>query len=75
MNPITSFLVLVFAAAGLAAGFWLNLYLGALLLGCAVVIGMSLKVAKRVIRDAARPLVYQNSTDICNFFAEAALQS
>ena len=45
MNPITSFLVLVFALAGLAAGLWVSLYLGALLLACAVVIGMSLKMA------------------------------
>jgi regulator of protease activity HflC (stomatin/prohibitin superfamily) len=45
MNPITSFLVLVFALAGVAAGQWINLYLGVLLLVCAVVIGMSLKMA------------------------------
>jgi regulator of protease activity HflC (stomatin/prohibitin superfamily) len=45
MNPITSFLVLVFALAGIAAGQWVNLYLGVLLLACAVVIGMSLKMA------------------------------
>lgn len=45
MNPITSFLVLVFALAGLAAGLWVSLYLGVLLLGCAVVTGMSLKMA------------------------------
>jgi len=45
MNPITSFLVLVFALAGLAVGQWVNLYLGVLLLACAVVIGMSLKMA------------------------------
>ena len=45
MNPITSFLVLVFALDGLAAGLWVSLYLGALLLACAVVIGMSLKMA------------------------------
>jgi regulator of protease activity HflC (stomatin/prohibitin superfamily) len=45
MNPITSFLVLVFALAGIAAGQWVNLYLGVLLLVCAVVIGMSLKMA------------------------------
>lgn len=45
MNPITAFLVLVFALAGLAAGLWVSLYLGVLLLGCAVVIGMSLKMA------------------------------
>ena len=45
MNPVTSFLVLVFALAGLAVGQWVNLYLGVLLLACAVVIGMSLKMA------------------------------
>jgi len=45
MNPITSFLVLAFALAGVAAGLWVNLYLGVLLLACAVVIGMSLKMA------------------------------
>jgi regulator of protease activity HflC (stomatin/prohibitin superfamily) len=45
MNPITSFLVLVFALAGLATGFWVSLYLGGLFLLCAVVIAMSLKVA------------------------------
>jgi regulator of protease activity HflC (stomatin/prohibitin superfamily) len=45
MNPITSFLVLVFALAGMAVGQWVNLYLGVLLLACAVVIGMSLKMA------------------------------
>ena len=45
MNPVTSFLVLVFALAGLAAGVWVSLYLGVLLLACAVVIGMSLKMA------------------------------
>ncbi len=45
MNPITSFLVLVFALAGLAAGVWVSLYLGVLLLACAAVIGMSLKMA------------------------------
>jgi regulator of protease activity HflC (stomatin/prohibitin superfamily) len=45
MNPITSFLVLAFALAGLAVGQWVNLYLGVLLLACAVVIGMSLKMA------------------------------
>ncbi|MDQ6882355.1 MAG: slipin family protein [Pseudomonadota bacterium] len=45
MNPITSFLVLVFALAGVAAGLWVSLYLGVVLLACAVVIGMSLKMA------------------------------
>lgn len=45
MNPVTSFLVLIFALAGLAAGVWVNLLLGLLLLGCAVVVGMSLKMA------------------------------
>ena len=45
MNPITSFLVLAFALAGMAAAQWVNLYLGALLLVCAVTIGMSLKMA------------------------------
>ena len=45
MNPVTSFLVLVFALAGFAAGVWVSLYLGVLLLACAVVIGMSLKMA------------------------------
>ena len=45
MNPVTSFLVLIFALAGLAAGVWVNLFLGLLLLGCAVVVGMSLKMA------------------------------
>lgn len=45
MNPITSFLVLVFALAGMAVGQWVNLYLGVLFLACAVVIGMSLKMA------------------------------
>src|SRR5665213_500429 len=45
MNPITSFLVLIFALAGIAVGQWVNLYLGVLFLACAVVIGMSLKMA------------------------------
>lgn len=45
MNPVTSFLVLVFALAGIAAGAWVSLYLGVLLLACAAVIGMSLKMA------------------------------
>src|SRR5665213_3202200 len=45
MNPITSFLVLIFALAGIAVGQWVNLYLGVLFLVCAVVIGMSLKMA------------------------------
>ena len=45
MNPITSFLVLVFALAGMAVGLWVNLYLGVLFLACAVIIGMSLKMA------------------------------
>ena len=45
MNPVTAFLVLVFALAGLAAGFWVSVYLGVLLLACAVITGMSLKMA------------------------------
>ena len=45
MNPVTTFLVLILALAGLAAGVWVHLFLGLLLLGCAVVVGMSLKMA------------------------------
>ena len=45
MNPITSFLVLVFALAGLAAGQWVNIYLAVPFLACAVLIGLSLKMA------------------------------
>lgn len=45
MNPITSFLVLVFALAGLAVGQWVNIYLAVPFLVCAVVIGLSLKMA------------------------------
>ena len=45
MNPITSFLALVFALAGLAIGQWVNIYLAVPFLACAVLIGLSLKMA------------------------------
>jgi regulator of protease activity HflC (stomatin/prohibitin superfamily) len=45
MNPITSFLVFVFVLAGVAAGYFVNPYLGVLLLVIAALIGSSLKMA------------------------------
>lgn len=45
MNPVTSFLVFIFAAAALAVGYFVNLSLGLVLLGVAVLIGASLKMA------------------------------
>lgn len=45
MNPIASFLVLVFVAAAFAAGYFANLYLGLALFAAAVLIGSSLKMA------------------------------
>lgn len=45
MNPVTSFLVFAFLVAGVAAGYFVNPYLGFALLGAAAVIAMSLKMA------------------------------
>ena len=45
MNPITSFLVLLFALAGLAMFYWVNLYVAVPLFAVAVIIAMSLKMA------------------------------
>ena len=45
MNPITSFLVVVFILAGLAAGQWANLYLALPFFVVAAIIALSLKMA------------------------------
>jgi len=45
MNPITSFLVFVFLLAGLATGYWVNLYLASAFFAAAVIIAVSLKMA------------------------------
>lgn len=45
MNPITAFLALSIALAGLAVGQWVNLYLGILLLAVAAFVALSVKVA------------------------------
>ena len=45
MNPLTSFLVLAFLAAAVAAGYWVNLYVGIALFVAGVLIGSSLKMA------------------------------
>ena len=45
MNPITSFLVLVFGVAGLALGLWVNVLVAIPFVLCAVVIAVSLKMA------------------------------
>jgi regulator of protease activity HflC (stomatin/prohibitin superfamily) len=45
MNPITAFLTLAFVAAGAAAGYWVNPYLGFGLFVAAAVIALSLKMA------------------------------
>jgi regulator of protease activity HflC (stomatin/prohibitin superfamily) len=45
MNPVTSFLVFVLIAAGLALGYWQNLYLGVALLVAALLVATSLKMA------------------------------
>jgi regulator of protease activity HflC (stomatin/prohibitin superfamily) len=45
MNPVTSFLVFVFLAGGVAAGYLLNPFLGFVFFACAAVIAMSLKMA------------------------------
>jgi regulator of protease activity HflC (stomatin/prohibitin superfamily) len=45
MNSVTALLVVVFVAAGLAAGHWMNQYLGAVFIAAAVIIALSLKMA------------------------------
>jgi hypothetical protein len=45
MNPITAFLVFVFAIAAAGSGYLDHLYLGAALFAVAVIIGASLKMA------------------------------
>src|SRR6185437_2354464 len=45
MNPITSFLVFVFAAAGMATGYFFNPFLSFVFFFVAVVIAASLKMA------------------------------
>ena len=45
MNPITGFLAFAFAAAGAAAGYWVNPYLAFVSFGAAAVIALSLKMA------------------------------
>ena len=45
MNPITGFLAFAFAAAGAAAGYWVNPYLAFVFFGAAAVIALSLKMA------------------------------
>jgi regulator of protease activity HflC (stomatin/prohibitin superfamily) len=45
MNPVTSFLVFAFVAAGFAAGYFVNLYVAVALFACAVLIASSLKMA------------------------------
>ena len=45
MNPITSFLVLVFVLAGLAIGNWVNPYLAPAFFAVAAIIALSLKMA------------------------------
>ena len=45
MNPVTSFLMLACLAAACAVGYWVNLYLGLVLLAVGLVIGSSLKMA------------------------------
>jgi hypothetical protein len=45
MNPLTSFLVFAFVAAGFAAGYFVNLYVAIALFACAVLIASSLKMA------------------------------
>src|SRR5579862_3116709 len=45
MNPITSFLVLALALAGVAIGYWVNPYAALVFFGAAAIIAMSLKMA------------------------------
>jgi SPFH domain / Band 7 family len=45
MNPITSFLVLIFMLAGFAVGYWVNPYLAPLFFVTAAIIALSLKMA------------------------------
>ena len=45
MNPVTSFLVLICTAAGLALGYFVDLYLGCVFLAAALLIASSLKMA------------------------------
>jgi regulator of protease activity HflC (stomatin/prohibitin superfamily) len=45
MNSVTALLVVVFIAAGLAAGHWVNPYLGVVFMVAAVIIALSLKMA------------------------------
>jgi regulator of protease activity HflC (stomatin/prohibitin superfamily) len=45
MNPVTSFLVVVFLAAGAVVGYFVNLYLGLAFIVAAILIGSSLKMA------------------------------
>jgi len=45
MNPVTSFLVFVLVAGGVAVGYWENFYLGIALIVLALVVATSLKMA------------------------------
>ena len=45
MNPITSFLVLIFMLAGFAIGYWVTPYLAPLLVVAAAIIALSLTIA------------------------------
>ena len=45
MNPVTTFLVFAFLAAGFAVATWSNAYLAAVFFVAAVLIAMSLKMA------------------------------
>jgi regulator of protease activity HflC (stomatin/prohibitin superfamily) len=46
MNSVTAFLVFVFAAAAIGTGYFINAYLGVVLIAAAVLIAMSVKMAK-----------------------------
>lgn len=45
MNPITSFLVFVLVLVGIAAGYWVNLYLALPFFAVAAMVAASLKMA------------------------------
>lgn len=45
MNPVTSFLVFIFILVGLAANYWVNLYLALVFFAVAALISFSLKMA------------------------------
>jgi regulator of protease activity HflC (stomatin/prohibitin superfamily) len=45
MSPLTSFLVFVFIAAAFAVGYFVNVYAGIALFGCALLVASSLKMA------------------------------